>query len=121
MTIVCALSRGWPDECLPFLCLCFLISNVGIMTVLRPPSSRALVRAEGVETHENLEESLLWPKPRMNVMLLVVEYEFVSLLITPTKLEPFSVFCVDTGLLGHLRQSMSCLRTSVPCLQYVGG
>lgn len=52
MTIACALSRGWPDECLPFLCLRFLISNVGIMTVLRAPSSRALLRAEGVETHE---------------------------------------------------------------------
>ena len=120
MTTVWALSRGWPDKCLPFLCLCFLISN-GIMTVLRPPSSRALVRAEGVGTHGYLEESLLWPKPRMNVMLLVVEYELVSLLITPTKLEPFSVFCVATGLLGHLRQNMSCLQTSGSVSTVCGG
>ena len=45
-------------------------------------------------------------------MLLLAEYELVSPEITPTKLEPFSVFYVATGLLGHLRQSMSCLQTS---------
>lgn len=61
---------------------------------------------------KNLEESLLRSKPRRNAMLLLAEYELVSPEITPTKLEPFSVFYVATGLLGHLRQSMSCLQTS---------
>ena len=61
---------------------------------------------------KNLEESLLWPKPRMNAMLLLDDYELASLIITPTKLEPFSVFCVATGSLGHHHQSISRLQTS---------
>ena len=57
----------------------------------------------------------------MNAVLLLDEYELASLIITPTKLEPFSVFCVATGSLGHRHQSILRLQTSGSLSTVCGG